>query len=58
MDNCAALEVKGARYRALVSRPGANVYRVYWLGKSYFRENLPKDGRWRPLADLLRKGKS
>lgn len=56
MDNCAALEAVGNKYRVLTSKPKAGVYKVYWSKGKYFAEKLPKDGRWRPLSPLLTKG--
>jgi dipeptidase E len=48
LDNCAALEVVGNRYRALVSKPKANAYRVYWKKGRYVQEVIHKS-QWRPL---------
>jgi dipeptidase E len=56
MDNCAALEVVGDRFRAIASKPGANVYRVRWSKGKYFQEPIPKDGRWSPLGSLGKLG--
>lgn len=55
IDNCAALEVVGDKYRIVISKPQAGVYRVYWSKGSYFQEKLPQDKAWRPLSQLLRK---
>ncbi|HVZ81085.1 MAG TPA: peptidase E [bacterium] len=54
MDNCAALEVVGDKARAVVSKPTAGVYRVYWKAGRYFQEKLPK-GKWFDLNGLTRK---
>jgi dipeptidase E len=55
MDNCAALEVVGERYRTVTSKPPAGVYKVFWLKKKYFQEKLTHDKAWRPLSGLLEK---
>jgi hypothetical protein len=49
LDNCAALEVVGNRYRALVSKPKANAYRVYWQKGHYVQEVIHKN-LWQPLG--------
>ncbi|MHB1000812.1 MAG: Type 1 glutamine amidotransferase-like domain-containing protein [Armatimonadota bacterium] len=56
LDNCSAIEVVGDEYRVLTSKPGANVYRVYWSGGVYHEETLSKDNNYRPMSMLLRKG--
>ena len=55
LDNCAALEVAGEKYRALSSKAGAGVYKVYWSKNKYLEEKLPKSGLWLPLKKLLTK---
>jgi dipeptidase E len=52
IDNCAALEVVGRKYKAIRSRSGANVYRVYWWKGRYFQEPILTGGHWRSMADL------
>ncbi len=54
LDNCAALEVVGDKYRALASKPQAGAYKVYWAGGRYFEEKQPV-GLWRPLPELFKK---
>lgn len=54
LDNCAALEVVGDRCRALPSKAGAGVYRVYWSGGKYFQVKVP-EGAWHSLSALLTK---
>ena len=54
MDNCAAFEVVGNRYRALVSKPKANVYRVYWKKGRYVQEVIHK-GQWQALSMISSK---
>ena len=51
MDNCAALEVVGNRYRALSGQSKAGVYKVYWEKGKYYQIPLSQKG-WRPLSDL------
>ncbi len=55
IDNCAALEVMGEKYRVAISKPKAGVYKVYWSDRKYFQEKLPHDKVWRPLSRLLAK---
>jgi len=57
LDNCAALEVVGTRCRALASRSGAGVYRVFWEGGEYRQERLKPQKGWITLPGLLSKGK-
>jgi hypothetical protein len=51
MDNCAALEVAGNRYRAISAKPKAGVYKVYWAKGKYLQVPLSKS-HWRPLSEL------
>jgi len=51
MDNCAALEVVGNRYRAISAKTKAGVYKVYWTKEKYHQVPLSKS-RWCPLAGL------
>jgi dipeptidase E len=55
IDNCAALEVVGEKYRMVTSKPKAGVYKVYWSKGKYFQEKLPDNKAWRPLSQLLAK---
>jgi hypothetical protein len=57
LDNCAALEVVGDRCRAIRSKPGAGVYKVYWSGGKYHQEKLPDPGTWIPLKNLTTKNR-
>ena len=50
MDNCAALEVVGDRYRAISSKTKAGVYKVYWTQEKYHQ--VPLRSPWRPLSEL------
>ena len=52
IENCAALEVVDRTYRVLTSSPGANVYRLYKQDHAVIEEQLPKDGRFRPVEEL------
>jgi dipeptidase E len=51
MDNCAALEIVGNRYRALSAKPKAGVYQVYWNQGKYYQIFISKE-EWRPLSEL------
>jgi len=53
MDNCAALEILGEKFRVIASKPKAKVYRVCWSGGKYHERGLIRDGRWRALSALL-----
>jgi dipeptidase E len=51
MDNCAALEVVGNRYRAISSQTKSEVYKVYWDEGKYYQIPLSQK-EWRPLSEL------
>jgi dipeptidase E len=53
LDNCAALEVAGNRYRVIASKPKAGVYKVYWKSGKYFRVKVAQRKDWLPLPGLL-----
>ncbi len=51
MDNCAALEVVGDRYRAIAANPQARVYKVYWAKEKYRQIPVSKE-KWSLLSKL------
>ena len=55
MDNCTALEITEKNYRIIYSKKTANAYKVYWKNNKYHEDKLPKDGKFRPLEELLSK---
>jgi dipeptidase E len=52
LDNCAALEVVGDRYRAVTSKGKAGIYRVYWKNGKYHQVRVATGPIWRPLSRL------
>lgn len=52
LDNCAALEIVGDRYRAVTSKRKAGVYRVFWKKGEYHRLRVATGTDWRPLSLL------
>jgi dipeptidase E len=52
MDNCAALEVVGNRYRAISSKAKVGVYQVYWAEGKYYQIRLSRKV-WKPISKLL-----
>lgn len=55
LDNCAAIQVEGDKYRLIRSMPGAKANKIYWKNGEYIIEELPFDGRLRSLSELLNK---
>lgn len=55
LDNCAALQVAGDRYRVLTSKPKARVYKVFWQGDKLFQEPIAKTKTFKPLSELLKR---
>ena len=55
IDDRAALEVVGDRYRIIAAQRSANAYRVFWRRGRYQRFPLPKDNRWRSVSELFDK---
>ncbi len=55
IDNCAALEIIDDTYRVLQTKKTANVYKVYWRSRKYFKELVSISNRLRPLNELLNK---
>ncbi len=49
VDECAAIVIEGDRYRVISSKKKATVYRVYWKGGEYVKEEL-SEGK---LSSLL-----
>ncbi|HTA77052.1 MAG TPA: peptidase E [bacterium] len=52
MDNCAALEILGDRYRSISSKSTAQAFQVYWHKGRYFQNPIPSGKNWQPLARL------
>jgi len=52
MDNCAALEIVGDRYRAISAKSTAKAFQVYWHKGRYFQNPIPSGKDWQPLAQL------
>lgn len=54
LDNCAAIEINDEQYRIYTSANRKNAYKVYWHSGKYFKEQLPKDGKYRAVSELLK----
>lgn len=54
IDNCAALEIVGDRYRVISSKSSAKAYKIFWSKGRFFEEEIEKED-FKSLADLLRK---
>lgn len=54
IDNCAAIEIIGDQYRVLRTKKSANLYKVYWRGKKYFKELVLAKKNLQPLNELLK----
>lgn len=52
MDNCAAIEIIGKKYRIVCTRPRASAVRAVWQKQSYLLRRLETDGKFRPLSEL------
>ena len=53
LENRSAIEIVDDKYRALFSGTHKNVWRIYWHKGEYYKEKLPKDGRYRSLQELV-----
>jgi dipeptidase E len=53
VDNRAALEILGNRYRVLSAKSGAGVTKVYWRKGAYYEIKLAGARKWGSLEDLL-----
>ncbi|MCX6343975.1 MAG: peptidase E [Armatimonadetes bacterium] len=53
LDNCCAVEIVDLSFRVICSRENAHGYRVYRAKGTVVEEELPSDGKYRPLTDLL-----
>ena len=53
LDNCAAIEVIGNKYRIITSKATANAYRTYWIGDEYYEEIIPKSIEYANLDVLI-----
>lgn len=51
VDECAAIMIEGKTYRVIASKKTAKVYRVFWRGKAYVKEELIKGG----ISNLLQR---
>lgn len=54
LDNCAALEVIGEKYRIIRTKKTANAYKVYWSKKKYCKELIPVTKEFKSLKELLK----
>lgn len=54
-DNNAAMEIVGGRYRVLTSGEDAKAYKLFKRKGRAVVTELPRDGEYRPLAELLRR---
>ena len=52
LDNCAAIEIVGNKYKIITSRPRAGAYRVFWGRGNFHHERLPSREGFRPLAEI------
>jgi dipeptidase E len=55
IDNCAALEIIGKKYRVLQTKRSANVYKIFWRNGKYFKETVPIMKKPGLLKELLSK---
>jgi dipeptidase E len=55
LDNCAAFEVIGDRYRIITSKSHARAYRVFWSRGTYHTARIPETSKFEPLSGLVRK---
>ncbi len=53
IDNCAALEVAGNKYRILASKPKAGVYSVFWRSGKFHEHKYEGTAKWFLLSKLL-----
>ena len=58
LDNCAAIEIIDKQYKIVTSKSHAKAYRVYWRKDKFLHEQLPSNGNFWPLTELLDKSKS
>jgi len=55
LDNCAALEILGDRYRILTAKEGVSGYRCYYKNKKYYEDKIISSTAFHPLNELLKK---
>lgn len=55
IDDCAALEVIGDRYRIISASDNANAYKVYWKQNQFYQEKIEKTKEYKDLNGLLKK---
>ena len=56
LDNCSAIEIVDDEYRILTSARRKHAYKIFWHKSRYYRIPLRKDGQFRKLAPLLKRG--
>ena len=52
LDNCAAIEVTGDKFRIIRSKKTANAYKVYWRKGKYYKEIIRVSEILSPLSNL------
>lgn len=52
LDNCAAIEVVGDKFRIIRSKQTANAYKVYWRNGEYFKEKILVSQKMRLLSEI------
>jgi dipeptidase E len=55
LEDCAALEIIGDKYRIITSKPEAKAYKCYWKEGKYHKEQIPQLKEFSDLEGLLRK---
>lgn len=55
LENCSAIEFIDGQYRVITSSKMANAFKVYNHKGKVIEYKLPKDGKYRPLEELLTK---
>ncbi|MBS3084025.1 peptidase E [Candidatus Pacearchaeota archaeon] len=54
LENCSAIEIVDGQYKIITSSKMANVFKVYRKNDKVMEDKLPKDGKYRPLDELLK----
>ncbi|MEI7709137.1 MAG: Type 1 glutamine amidotransferase-like domain-containing protein [bacterium] len=55
IDNCCAVEIIDETYKIISSKDSANAYKVFWSKGKYYQTLIPKEKKFLPLFDLLKK---
>jgi len=55
IDNCCAIEIIDETYKIIFSKDSANAYKVYWSKGKYYQTLIPKEKKFLPISDLLKK---